>query len=436
MIPYFKDSSQVRLIAKLLLLLSFCFIIFLIINYWYIQWISYNRITKNISRSMQQIAIDLEYKNGVLDATKYFQDSDTPVDKPLYILTSEGFVVERLNPIDGFLDTSQISYLNELTTAQTITTPANTTWRVVSKPIVINGKQEGSILTAYFDPKEDIKNEIDTQLQSVSEDLLSLLNFQDGILSAHKIKTRNIPYSIYFSIVDRFNKVIKEDGGPPAYIDRSFVARELTQRKSRVIKNAKTGESFFVLSQPVYDLNNNSVGVIIMAEPLTYLQEFFRYQRNFSIVSALIVVIMSIFLLVYIFGREIKKAVQEKTDQLLREVSIKKYLNPNSIIFDKKYSLLQCDSHSISIEYGSKQYDLCRSLFSFPKKRWELDEILEKNHMSDHDVNSRTFYDAMLRINNKVMSLIGIKLIMYENKTFRINPDLLPKIVKAKTHAS
>ncbi len=436
MTSYFKDSSQVRLIAKLLLLLSLCFIIFLVINYWYIQWISYNRITKNISRSIQQIASDLEYKNGVLDATKYFQDSDTPVDKPLYILTSEGFVVERLNPIEGFLDTSQVSYINELATPQTIKTPANTTWRVVSKAIVFDGTQEGSLLTAYFDPHEDIQNEIDAQLQSASEYLLSLLSFQDKILSAHKIETRNVPYSIYFSVVDKFNKVIKEDGGPPAYVDRSFVGREMNQRKSRVVKNIKTAEPFLVFSQPVYDSSNNSVGVIVMAEPLIQLHEFFQYQRNFSVVSALVVVVISIFLLVYIFGREIKKAVQETTEQLLREVNIKKYVNPDSIIFDKKYSLLQCDSHSIPIEYGSKQYDLCSSLFSSPKKRWELDEILDKNHMSDHDVNNRTFYDAMLRINNKVIDLIGIKLIVYENKTFRLNPALVPKIVKAKIHAS
>lgn len=372
------------------------------------------RIENNLQKNIKQILSDIKYENGKWDTTLYFQDTNTPFDKPLYIFTDRGFVIERMNQINGFFDTAQFEYSNSFSSPKTVTTQTNTTWRVYSLPIERNKKIEGTILTAYYDPNLQILSDIDQLLVENARQIDTFIEFKNNKLNADKLDSKNIHHSIYFSVIDRFNKVIKEDGAPPTFMDRSYVSNELLVTKSRQIIDKKTGEHFLALSQPILDKNQNTIGIIIIASSLKNINSILKDQRDFLIFSGSLVLIFILILIVYIYSKKIQAI---------------KYISPNKISFDKINSCILLDNYSIPFEYASIQYDLCKTLFVSPGKRWENDELLEKNRM-DEDNSQRVFYDASIRINNKIFDKIGTKLIIYKDKTYTINPDLLLKIVK------
>lgn len=404
---------KIRLISKTLVILSIFFIVFLLLNYLYLKWISYEKIKNNISKNINQILGDIRYSDGKWDTSLYLQDTNTPFDKPLYIFTTEGFVVERMNPIAGFLDTSDFNNANSFKTPQTITTPINTKWRIHSQPVKKNGKIEGVILTALFDPNPQIISEIDNELLNNARKINLSLEFNNDEISVDKLEPKNISSSIYFAVIDKFNRVLKEDGGPPNFIDRSFIAKELKSQNFKTIYDEKTKEPYLLLSRAIIDNNKRPIGIIVHGASLKTVNEILVNQRNFSVVSGGTVLLFLSVFITLTFGKEIKP----------------KYINPDKIFFDKKYSQIILDKEIITIEYGSKQYDLCKTLFSSPQKRWEHDELLERNKMDDEQ-SDRIFYDASLKINSRIFNRIGKKLIVYKDKTFQINPDLLSKISK------
>lgn len=408
----FGSRSRIKLVSKVLVTLSIFFIIFLLLNYFYLKWISYEKIKNNVKKNVGLILSDIKYSEGKWDTTLYLQDTNTPFDKPLYIFTTEGFVVERMNPITGFLDKSDFNNANSFNSTKTITTPINTNWRIYSQPVKNKDKVEAVILTAYLDPNPQIITEIDNGLIENAQKINSLIEFNNDEISVEKIDPKNISSSVYFAVIDKFNRVLKEDGGPPNFIDRSFIADQLKIQDFRTVYDEKTQEPYLMFSQPITDSDKNPVGVIVHGESLKTLNEILVNQRNFSMASGGVVLLFLSAFITFTFGKEIKP----------------KYINPEKITFDKKYSQIILDKQNLAIDYGSKQYDLCKTLFSHPKKRWEHDELLEKNNMDEDTVSERVFYDAALKINNKVFNKIGIKLIIYKDKTFQINPALLPKI--------
>lgn len=101
-------------------------------------------------------------------------------------------------------------------------------------------------------------------------------------------------------------------------------------------------------------------------------------------------------------------------------------LNQSNIIvtFDKQKPALLVGVKEVAIPYQTNQYFLCETLFGSKKMRWENDELLEK-FGSDAETTEvkRQPYDAYLAVNKKVKRETGINdLILYEAKTYRINP--------------
>ncbi len=426
----FGDSAELKLIAKVVIAFSLLFIVFLLSNYWYLVWISQERVKKNSKRTIEHIASDFRYVDGNWDVRTYFQDTSTPVDKPLYIISTKGFLIERMNPINGFFDTARFEHMSSFSDPQIIVTPSGK-WRVYSYMIEQNGIAEGAVLTAYHDPEEAILTEIDNQLIETAEQLASRVAFDGNYINADNVVSKEVPRTIYYSIVDKFNRVLSEDGGPPVFIDRSFVIEELNQTKPRIITDKKTGEPFLITSRPLFDNARKPVGIIIAADSLRDIFEILAIQRNFSLLSSVIAIGIICILMLYLFGKEIRVMLAEKAQQLFSEYQKNQYIDPTTISFDRSQSILLLDQQSILIEYGSKQYDLCKTLFLFPNKRWEYDELLEKNKMDGELHNDRVFYDAMVKINSKLFPLLGMKLIVYQNKTFRINPQLSNKVDKS-----
>jgi DNA-binding response OmpR family regulator len=112
------------------------------------------------------------------------------------------------------------------------------------------------------------------------------------------------------------------------------------------------------------------------------------------------------------------------------EPSILSTAEITSIRFDKPNCTLHINEHQLLFTYASNQYYLCAALLGAPRKKWAIDELLEKLGEHDYHKSWRKVYDATAAINKKVAQIAGTKLIVTNNKTYQVNPELVKKIVK------
>ena len=91
--------------------------------------------------------------------------------------------------------------------------------------------------------------------------------------------------------------------------------------------------------------------------------------------------------------------------------------------FNEKTSILSINDSEIPIPYASNQYYLTQAVLSRPKKRWEVDELLERLGEDPRQNSWRKIYDAMNQVNKKAYPVLGKKLILLEEKTYRLNSE-------------
>lgn len=421
------NSSENVFIGKIISILLLIFLIFIIINHIYLRNIFLNDAKDYLKDVANSISKDINVKDNDLDVIKYFQNTSHPYDIPLYILTKEGFVIERMNLIEGFLDTASFEYSRSFSKPATITTPGKITWRVFSYPIVRNNVEEGSILVAYYDPKQSAINDIDSEMLMNANKINSLITIKDNKLDVSRVLSREISYDIYFQITDKFNKVLVNEGAPPSYIDRSYVANYLSKNDKVENYVANNGKKYLLYIKTIG--LKEPLGVVIVGESISEFESLINKQQKYILISSLILLILTVLIFIYL-KKELSSIVIDKTEKSLRILSNPQYLNPKKIFFDELNNCIYLDDQKVKIEYASKQYDFCKILLQYPNKRWENDELQDKLGLTEEDVHGRTFYDLKEIINKKIYPVIGEKLIFYENKTYYINPDLVEKIVK------
>jgi hypothetical protein len=88
-------------------------------GYLFIQQSSMTQLRQSLTHTVERVQSDLLYENNQWNTEKYRADPETPHPTgssgfltPLYIVTSEGFVIERNLPIKGLLDTSDYKHYN------------------------------------------------------------------------------------------------------------------------------------------------------------------------------------------------------------------------------------------------------------------------------------------------------------------------------------
>lgn len=379
-------------------------------------------IKKSLYNITSRVKNDLRYiNNNQWDTDLYDSDPETPhpagssgYSKSLYVITSTGFVIERNKPIDGHLDSSDFKKLLSYQKPQTIENTVNKKWRVFSEPIKNANETEAVIFVSYYNFNPSSVEEIDKILNENSELLKNQVYFENKKLFVDKIDIRNVHYNVSFEIVDKYNIVLLNNGRVPTFIDPSYVIKEMNSKQSeKIIKNIKNGESFLVYSKTLYDLKNNPIAIIVSGESLNQIENILNLFILFSLVVNVFLIFPAMLFSVKIAKKQLEKQLNEK-DDLINFI-------PKKIIFIKKEGTILVDEKKVILPYASNQYYLSLSLFGNPKKRWELDELLEKFGEELIPQNWRKVYDAMLSINKKV----GIKIIVHKDKTFFINPELL-----------
>jgi hypothetical protein len=369
----------------------------------------------------------LRFDGKTWDTSLYNSDPYTPYpngssgfSNPLYILTKEGFIIERSSPIRGLLDTSDFKHLSKFNKPETIHTVTNEWWRILSKPIEKNGLVLGVVVVSYYNPRESETLLIDRKMEENISFILSQIQVKDNKMNVSRLDIRNIHYEFSFEVVDNYNNVLINNGRVPTFIDTSYFAKEVESQQRRIVTDKKTQEQYMVITRIITDIKSEPVGLIIIGESVRSLYTILHNYVLFALFVSLFCIVPLLVYVVHIFRKDVVAILAEKISNI-KSIEIK------NIYFDKKGSSIQIDGRKYEIPYASNQYYVCDAIFSAPTKKWEYDELLEKlGDIKSDEINGRKIYDAVLAINKKC----GFKLIEYKYKVFTFNPLFLSRLSK------
>jgi hypothetical protein len=358
---------------------------------------------------------------GKWDTRQYNADPLTPYlngssgfINPLYILTNEGFLIERSQPIKGLLDTSDFKHLIQFKEPQTIDTVTNEKWRIYSKPIVFNGNAIGVIVVSYYVPRDELNiAKVDGKLEESVRIIERALIIKNNEISVSKLDIRNIHYEFSFEVVDRFNNVLANNGRVPTFVDASYFSKSLNEKSVRIVTDGKSQEEFIVVSHIMKGSAGEPIGIILAGQSISVISKTLQNVTVFTLLISIGLIIPLLFYMGHMLNNDIILLLSDTTGNAFSKIK--------KIVFDKKNSHISIDNAHIEIPYASNQYYICEALLLYPTKKWEYDELLEKiGDSGSENMNTRKVYDAVLAVNKKA----GIRLIEYKNKVFTINPSL------------
>lgn len=423
----FKNKQESSLVRKIVGIYLLFFIIQLIVGSYLIYQVAINQTKSYLQQVTERVKEDVSYKSGSWDTHRYIADPDLPGTAPFYILSGDGFVIDRWKPIHGFLDTSDVRRLLSYQTPETITTPTNQTWRILSKPILNNNEMLGIVTVSIFYQPGGDTTAIDAKLQNTIEAIQSKIHIKSGMIDTSNLDVRDVTFGVAFQIVDKFNRIIVKNNNTnsldqiPNYIDASYVGSVANGDPVRQVQDTDTGERFLVVSTPLFDGSSYITGLIVVGRSIAYVEQimenFVLLEVALGIGILVILTFLSIlFVRTYTTHIGIKGISEEQKKHEIEHIA-----------FDKKTGSIMLDHREVHIPYATNQYYLCEALFSSPKKRWEIDELLER--FGEQDLtNWRKVYDARIIINKKLLPILGDKLIIAQEKTYQINPKLASKI--------
>ncbi len=364
---------------------------------------------KDISQRMQD---NIRYKNGLWDLSYLNSDPLLPGSNPHYIIANDGYVIERWRPINGFLDTSNFTYMLQFETPQTVSTPAQESWRLLSMPVMSGKEIIGVVFVARFIGEEDNITVIDRRLKDDLNFVFTKISADGEEIDTTALDLRHTRYDISIIIVDKYNEVIAKTNNSnsidrvPNYIDSSYIAEELKNLGVRTIKNQLTGEPFLILSSVIQDDLQKSIGLLVSA---VSLKDLYRLLKTYLAVMIILSFVTTIILKIAVANN---KANRKPATIRFSPDEITMFINGNRIVFPE-------DSH---------QQQILTCLFKSPEKHWSAEEIAKLFDETNGNI-WRRIYDAMLVVNKKVEPYVGDKLIVIKGKKFLLNPALLEVII-------
>lgn len=371
-----------------------------------------NNSEKFINSKIDRIHEDISYDGETWDISRYNADPQILGNYPLYILTNDGFVLDRRSPIPGFLDSSDYNQLLSYVTIQTRESVTGQKRRIMSVPIK-NAENEnvGVVTVSYFNPRDEVIDQVDAELLDAASYISSKITVKNNEINADNLDERSVPYNISYIIVDTFNTTIKKTSNVnnirriPNFIDPSYVKKQLELEGVQFIKEPGTNNYFITLTRPLLK-NGKTLGVIIVGENVAnMIMLIVKFNIYFGFVNMIVTVILGL-LILKIFNKSSYPVLVRK------------------IWFDSKKSVIHIDDTNIEIAYATNQYYLLYALFSNPKKRWETDQLLEKFGEVGDATDARKVYDTMANINKKLQGYLKQKLIINQNKTYYLNSKL------------
>ena len=391
-----------------------------------VRQVSVQFVENELKSFTDRVAQELTYKNGKWDTLQYASDPQTPhpngssgFSSTLYVISADGFIIERNNPIESLLDSSDFKHVMSFQKPQTITNITNEHWRVLSKPVVFKGKTVGVIMVSLYNPERFIQESADEKLLTNVAYIVKNISFDSGEIKTNNVDIRNIDFDVSFEVVNTFNKVLLNNGRIPTYIDKSYVYNELrNHNKVREFKSTADNKNYLIVSQTLYDEDSLPIGIVLTGKEIGYFNNILISSAPFIIGITLVTLLCAAYFLKRITKNGVRQIIAH-LDNKQKNLPL-----PSRIVFDKKDSILSIDEKQINIPYDSNQYYLIKTIFSNTKKRFEVDELLEAFGHEPSPENWRKVYDAMNLVNKKVEIYMPVKLIELRDKTYQLNPQL------------
>lgn len=422
---FHTDKSEVKILFRLSSVFLGAFVLYLLANYFIIRSLSLSDIKAYLKSTASSVSQDFDYTDGTWNTNEYLSDPTTPSEVPLYIFSLDGFLIDRKNIIRGFLDTSNFAYASSFTTPKTITSPIGEQWRVFSYKIERNGQGKGVILLGFFDPANRSEMELDAVLRTDAQKLDSQITVTDDLLDTTHIVDKEVDPNISFEVIDTFNRSHKSIGGPPAYIDKSYLQDALSHKDFTVISDTRSQKKYMLHVQPIR-ASGETVGIVVVGKSLEQFDQILGNQLLLSVIAGLLSVIVFALFTFFIYRHDIRDIVEER----LAILTNPQLVAVERIVFDLSENKIIINGiNTIDIPSDSYQRDICKLLFKNPKKHYDTFDLTEAIGELDEQKNvKRLIYDAVEAVNSKVKKLTGIKLISHADKTYFINPILAPKL--------
>ncbi len=417
------------LLRKLTLLVGAFYVVQLLAGAAIIYVTAINQTHQFINTISQRAKEDIVYNDGHWDTSKYDADPEIPGTYRLYVITKDGFVIDRWRPIPGYLDTSDFKQLLSYQMPQTVHTVTDQDWRLFSLPVKDKeSRVVGLVTVGRFNVAADQTPALDEALQNVAQDLVNGVTVSSSGLNVDKINIRSVPYSTAFQIVDQYNKIrLKSDNASsidrlPNFIDPSYIADDLRVPSLKKVTDSSHSETFLVQTAPLFDKSNAPIGTIIVARTIS---PSLALVRRFLLISSLLGLLL-VLLVWWLLVRWCAAQTNDRpaTGKRLRLKSI------DSIEFNKLDCTISINDQKIPVTFATNQYYLCHALFAAPRKKWETDELLDRFGVEEAQGGWRKIYDAMTSLNKKLAPVIGERFILTNHKTYYLNPLLVSKIKK------
>ena len=306
---------------------------------------------------------------------------------------------------------------------QTISSDTDQPWRVLSKQIISNNEKVGVLTVASFNPQASQLSSIDALLEKNANDILSRISVTNGVISTKNLDIRGISYDVVFQIVDHYNRIITKTDNTnsidriPNFIDTSYIGNMLQGQQLQEVTDTISNEHFLIYTLPIRDNQQYVIGVIVVGKSIAFITTILR---DYIIIEGIFGIALACIATYLVWKAALSLANHSS-------IAIRQKPKIHHISFDKKTAILSLDNTMVQLPYATNQYYLCAALFSAPKKRWELDELLEKFGEVDN-TNRRKVYDAMHLVNKRTVKFLDEKLIIIKEKTYQLNPALTPKI--------
>lgn len=395
------------------------FIIFITTVSFLIYLLLISQAKSNLERTTSRIQEDLILKDGKWDMSLYNADNNISDAHPLYIITSEGFIIERSRPVHGLLDLSRYTLISQYTSPTTVETVTGESWRALSTPILSGDQAMGIILVTTYAPDERNLAEVDQHLQEVIEKVKSNVAVEGDRIDVDRVDSRQLPYDVSFQVVNRFNKVLFQSNNinsitrMPTFIDRSYIDNQLKGDRYKTVTDNLTHTRYLTLTTPLLNEKKIVSGIIVTGIPL---EDLYSIVKKFALWN--IFITTGIITLFVPIGYLLLKRIQQSASERIKQKSL-----PKLITFMKKDCKLVIDNESIDIPYSSYQYYFCQALFQKPQKKWEADELLEILGEDFGPEKWRKIYDTMVALNRKTANMVD-KLFIIRDKRYFVNTQL------------
>jgi hypothetical protein len=394
--------------------------IFISLTSFIIYKLQINHLRTDLKKTVERVKEDVKYEGGQWQLNAYNADKELSDVYPLYIISSEGLVIDRSRPISGLLDFSRFTLLNQYATPSAVERETGEKWEVLSS-VIKNGEQPvGIIFASFYDPATEEKTKIDELLTQAINEIHQMITVEGDQIDTSKVDSRKLPYQISLQVVNRFNKVLYQSSNVnsvtrmPVTIDRSYIENQLKGDSFKVVTDTLTHAKYLTFTDQILNENKLTAGIVVAGIPIQSLQQILLDFLIAALIASIGLATVLVPVIYWIRKQSKLKSTPKNLEKTLPEI----------IIFNKKESKIIIDTTEIEIPYSSHQYYFCQLLFQKPQKKWESDEILEVFGEDIHPEKWRKVYDTMVALNKKTTNYVD-KLFIIKDKRYFINPKLI-----------